>query len=335
MQENQFSPYPGHGGRPADIAKLPGNGEEVHDVQKRKDVFRPSILDAESGRRDRWRDEERDTNSSIRRDRWREGDKELGDNRKTDRWTENLAGRQFGEVRRAPPERWTDSSNRDTNNDRRETKWNTRWGPDDKESDSSREKWLDSGKDATDVSLEKGLSYHTYNGKDDKDGDHYRPWRSNSSLSRGKSDPPQQSPVLNKQTSSFVQGRGRGENVSSTFSLGRGRVPSGSNSSNTFSNYPPSLGAFAEKGESHGDSSPFKYSRIKLLDLYRSTDMRSHGRVLDGVAQVPSVTQEEPVEPLAFCAPSSEELVCFLVNVFFPSCSIGKLLHFFGQFSVK
>ncbi|KAL8087762.1 hypothetical protein AgCh_037785 [Apium graveolens] len=308
--EKQFSPYPGHGGRPADVVKLPGNGEEVHDVQKRKDVFRPSILDAESGRRDRWRDEERDTNSSIRRDRWREGDKELGDNRKTDRWTENSAGRQFGEVRRAPPERWTDSSNKDTNNDRRDTKWNTRWGPDDKESDSSREKWLDSGKDATEVSLEKGLSHHTYQGKDDKDGDHYRPWRSNSSLSRGKSDPPhQQTPVLNKQTSSFVQGRGRGENVSSTFSLGRGRVPSGSNLSNTFSNYPPSLGSFSEKGESHGDSSPYKYSRIKLLDLYRSTDMRSRGRILDGVAQVPSVTQEEPVEPLAFCAPSSEELV--------------------------
>nr|QHD64711.1 hypothetical protein [Oliveria decumbens] len=307
VQENQFSSYPGHGGRPADVVKSPGNGEEVHDVQKRKDVFRPSILDAESGRRDRWRDEERDTNSSIRRDRWREGDKELGDNRKTDRWTENLAGRQFGEVRRAPPERWTDSSNRDTNNDqRRETKWNTRWGPDDKESDSLREKWLDSGKDATD---DKGLSHHSYHGKDDKDGDHYRPWRSNSSLSRGKADPPhQQTPVLNKQASSFVQGRGRGENVSSTFSLGRGRVPSGGNS-NILSNYPPSLGSFAEKGENHGDPSALKYSRIKLLDLYRSTDMRSRGKILDGVAQVPSLTQEEPVEPLAFCAPSSEELV--------------------------
>ncbi|XP_017257749.2 protein ESSENTIAL FOR POTEXVIRUS ACCUMULATION 1 isoform X2 [Daucus carota subsp. sativus] len=308
--ENQFGPHSGHGGRPADVVKSPGNGEEVHDVPKKKDVFRPSILDAESGRRDRWRDEERDTNSSIRRDRWREGDKELGDNRKMDRWTENSAGRQFGEVRRAPPERWTDSSNRDTNDQRRETKWNTRWGPDDKECDNSREKWLDSGKDATDVSLDKGLSHHTYHGKDDKDGDHYRPWRSNSSLSRGKSDPPhQQTPVLNKQTTSFVQGRGRGENVSSTFSLGRGRVPSGGNFNNSLSSYQPSLGSFAEKGDNHGDPSPLKYSRIKLLDLYRSTDMRSRGRILDGIAQVPSLTQEEPVEPLAFCAPSSEELV--------------------------
>ncbi|KAL8110606.1 hypothetical protein AgCh_026368 [Apium graveolens] len=69
--ENQFSPYPGHGGRLTDVVKLPGNGEEVPDVQKRKDVFRPSNLDAESGCRDHWRDEERDTNSSIRRDHGR------------------------------------------------------------------------------------------------------------------------------------------------------------------------------------------------------------------------------------------------------------------------
>ncbi|XP_074343840.1 protein ESSENTIAL FOR POTEXVIRUS ACCUMULATION 1-like isoform X2 [Apium graveolens] len=155
LKENQFSPYPGHGGRPTDVVKLLGNGEEVHDVRKRKDVFRPSILDAESGRRDRWHDEERDTNYSIRRDRWREGDKELGDNRKTDRWTENSVGRQFGEVRRAPPERWTNSSNKDTNNDRRDTKWNTCWGPDDKESDSLHKNWLDSGKDATEVTQEE------------------------------------------------------------------------------------------------------------------------------------------------------------------------------------
>ncbi|WOH02948.1 hypothetical protein DCAR_0522338 [Daucus carota subsp. sativus] len=309
--ENQFSPYSGHSAR-ADVTKSPGNGDQAHDVQKRKDVFRPSVLDAELGRRDRWRDEERETNTSVRRDRWREGDKELGDHRKADRWTDNSSGRQFGEVRRAPPERWTDSSNKDNNHEQhRDTKWSTRWGPDHKENDSVREKRVDYGKDATDVSLHKGLSHHTYQGKDDKDGNHYRPWRSNSSVSRGKADSPnQQTLVPNKQISSFVQsqGRGRGENVSATFSLGRGKVPFGSNSFNNLSNYPRSPGSVADKGEYH-DQSPLRYSRTKLLDLYRNTDMGSCGKILNGITQVPSLTQDEAVEPLAFCVPSSEELV--------------------------
>ena len=43
-----------------DTVKTSGNEEDSHDANKRKDVFRSSMLDSES-RRDRWRDEERDT----------------------------------------------------------------------------------------------------------------------------------------------------------------------------------------------------------------------------------------------------------------------------------
>ncbi|KAK1396939.1 hypothetical protein POM88_006802 [Heracleum sosnowskyi] len=103
-------------------------------------------------------------------------------------------------------------------------------------------------------------------------------------------------------------GRGRGENIGTTFSLGRGRVPSGGNSYINLSNYPHSPGSFAEKGENH-DPSPLRYSRTKLLDLYRNADVGSLGKIFDGFAQVSSLTQEEPIEPLAFCVPSSEELV--------------------------
>ncbi|KAK1382964.1 hypothetical protein POM88_020699 [Heracleum sosnowskyi] len=63
-----------------------------------------------------------------------------------------------------------------------------------------------------------------------------------------------------------------------------------------------------EKGENH-DPSPLRYSRTKLLDLYRNADVGSLGKIFDGFAQVSSLTQEEPIEPLAFCVPSSEELV--------------------------
>ncbi|XP_059636440.1 protein ESSENTIAL FOR POTEXVIRUS ACCUMULATION 1 [Cornus florida] len=306
--ENHFNSHMGYSSR-SDVMKSSGNSEEVNDTQK-KDVFRPTVLDMDSGRRDRWRDEERDTNSSVRRDRWRDGDKEFSDTRKVDRWTENSSARHFGETRRPPSERWTDSSNKETNYDqRRESKWNTRWGPDDKETDSLREKWIDPSRDA-DMPLEKGLSHLTHHGKDEKEGDHYRPWRYNSSHSRGRVEPPHhQSLTPTKQVPTFSYGRGRGDNTGSTFSHGRGRVGSGGVSMNNISINTHSSGLNSEKGESgHIDPSPLRYSRTKLLDVYRMTDMKSSEKILNGVMQVPSLTQEEPLEPLAFCAPTHEEL---------------------------
>lgn len=75
-------------------------------------------------------------------------------------------------------------------------------------------------------------------------------------------------------------------------------------------NFQP-FGTILEKGEiGQGESSPLRYSRTKLLDLYRMTDINSCLKLLDGVVPVPSLTQEEPSEPLAFCAPTPDELVC-------------------------
>ncbi|CBI19683.3 unnamed protein product, partial [Vitis vinifera] len=306
--ENHFGPYPGYANR-ADTMKSSGNGDGMLDSLKKKDVFRPTLPDMETGRRDRWRDEERDTNSSIRRDRWREGDKELSDTRKMDRWTENSSTRHFGEARRGPSERWNDSSNRETNYDqRRESKWNTRWGPDDKDTEGLREKWMDSSRDG-EMPLDKGLS--TNHGKDERDGDLYRPWRPNSLQSRGRAEPSHhQSLTPNKQVHTFSYARGRGENPPPTFALGRGRVNSGGNLMNNYSTISQSLGTVSDKCESgHGEPSPLRYNRTKLLDVYRMTDIRSSGKLLDGFVQVPSLSQEEPLEPLALCAPTSEELV--------------------------
>jgi hypothetical protein len=70
------------------------------------------------------------------------------------------------------------------------------------------------------------------------------------------------------------------------------------------------FGTILEKGEiGQGESHPLIYSRTKLLDLYRRTDISSCLKILDGVVPVPSLTQEEPSEPLAFCAPTPDELV--------------------------
>ncbi|KAI3464971.1 hypothetical protein Pfo_021634, partial [Paulownia fortunei] len=305
--ENHFSPLPSHVNRPVAM-KLTGAGDDLIDNHKKKDVFRPSVLDMESGCRDRWRDEERDTNSSARKDRWREGEREHGDNRRVDRKVDS-SGRHYGEARRASGERWTDSGNRDNHDQRRESKWNTRWGPDDKEADADHEKWGDSNKE-DDVLLDKGSSHIPYHGKDERDGDHYRPWRPNSSYSRGRADPHHQTLTINKQVPTFSHGRGRGENPAPSFSHGRGRVSSWGNSvTHTAINLQPH-GPLVEKGESgHGEHYPLNYSRTKLIDIYRTTDMISYAKYLEGVVQVPSLTQEEPIEPLAFCAPTPEELV--------------------------
>ncbi|XP_022772767.1 uncharacterized protein LOC111315363 isoform X2 [Durio zibethinus] len=290
--------------------KPSGNGEEMHDTLKKNDVFRPSLLDMETGRRDRWRDEERDTHSSVRKDHWRDGDKEPSDTRRMDRWTDNLPSRHYGEARRAPSERWTDSGNRDSNYDqRRESKWNTRWGPDDKTTESLHDKWTDSGRDG-DMPLDKGLSHLSRHGKDEREGDHYRPWRSASFQNRGSGEPQHQTLTPSKQVLTFSYGQGRGENHPSTFSAGRGRGSSGGNSGASIPTHRQSLGPISDKGEiDHGEPSLLRYSRTKLLDIYRTTDMRIYQNLLEELVLVPSLTQDEALEPLALCAPYSDEMV--------------------------
>ncbi|KAE9600084.1 putative GYF-like domain-containing protein [Lupinus albus] len=299
---NPISPFGNH----SETVKTSGNGVDVHDAQKKKDVFRPSMLDSESGRHDRWRDEERDTKSSIRKDRWRDGNKDLSDARKVDRWTENSSTKNFGEARRSPSDKWNDSGNKETNFDqRRESKWNTRWGPDDKEPEGLREKWNDSGKDS-DAHHEKGLSHVSNHVKDEKEGDHYRPWRPSFSQSRGRAEsthPPNITP--NKQASTFSYGRGRGENTPPPFTVGHGRAGSVGSSMNN-STY---SGAVLDKVDSgHGELCVFRYNRTKLLDVYRLTDMGANRKLVDDFVQVPNITQDESLEPLALSVPNSEEL---------------------------
>ncbi|KAL1534854.1 protein ESSENTIAL FOR POTEXVIRUS ACCUMULATION 1-like isoform X2 [Salvia divinorum] len=302
--ENHLSPLQGHVNS-RDSTKLPGAVDGLSDNENKKDVFRPSIRDMESGRRERWRDEERDTNSSARKDRWREGERELPGNRRVDRWTDS-SGKQYGEVRRTPVERWADPANKEGHDQRRENKWNTRWGPDDKEVEVVREKLGDSSKE-NDLILDKGSSQPRAHAKEERDGEHFRPWRPNSSYSRGRADPHHQASPPNKQVPVFSHGRGRGENHAPTFSLGRGKINSmGSSVSHLGGNHGPVLG----KDDSvNSESHALKYSRAKLIDIYRSVDMRFCTKFLEGLIHVPSLTQVEYVEPIVFCAPTPEELV--------------------------
>lgn len=364
IQENNVISTPSFGNS-SETVKTSGNGEDAHEGHKRKDVFRPSVLDSESGRRDCWRDEERDTKFSIRKDRWRDGDKDLGDTQRVHRWTENPSPRHFGETRRGTPDRlngsgnkemnldqrrenswkdgdkdlgdarrvdrWTespstrhfgetrrgtldrsnDSGNREMISDQqRESKWNTRWGLDDKEPEVLREKWNDSGKNDN-LHLDKGLSHRSTPGKDEKEGDHHLPWRPNSSQSRGRVEPSHyQNVTPNKQVPMFSSGRGRGEDTPPVINLGRARFGSGGSPINRTYLHSQYSGTVSDKIENeYGEAHPFRYSRSNILDVYRVTNVHTDRKLVDDFVQVPSLTQDEPLEPLAICAPTSEELV--------------------------
>ncbi|XP_019058162.1 PREDICTED: uncharacterized protein LOC104814161 [Tarenaya hassleriana] len=259
------------------------------------------MLDMESGRHDRWHDEERDALPSVRKDRWRNGDREFGDDRK-DRW-DNVGTRSFGDSRRGPSDRWTDLGSRDAGTDqRREKKWNLRWGPDDKETEITRNRWDESGNDGESLH-EKGMSLPSGHGKE-REGDRYRPWRP--SQSRGRLEPLQSAP--NKQVPVFSYNRGRGENAP-TFSAGRGRLNTVGSffSSASTQSHPP--GVPSDKRESgYAEPSHLRYSRMKLLDVYRMADIESYEKFLDDFIEMPSLTCGKPSEPLALCAPDSEEV---------------------------
>lgn len=126
--------------------------------------------------------------------------------------------------------------------------------------------------------------------------------------SRGKPEPQHhQTQMASKEGPIFGHGRGRGENTP-TYSVGRGRSNFVVGSVTNNPGLSQSMGIISDRGDNgHGEPSPFTYSRTKLLDVYRLTDIRSSNKILDGLLQVPSLTQEEPMEPLALCAPMPEE----------------------------
>ncbi|RAL53627.1 hypothetical protein DM860_012242 [Cuscuta australis] len=303
--EIHFSPHSAHVTR-SDLPKSTGTSENVHDQHRKKDVFRPSVME-DSARRDRWREEERDTDSPFRWDRLREGDKGLGNGRKVDRWTSS-AGRNYGESRRAPLDRVADLGNRENNHDpRRESKWNTRWGRNDKESDDLHERHSDFCKEA-DFPIEKGQSAHAYYGKDEREGDHHQRWRPSLSQSPGRVDPPHLDSASNRHVFSASHGRGRGQNGPTSTHV-QGRMPSGGIPMDGISSHIPSRGVLSERVKcAQDESSPLRYSRAELLNVYKTTDMRSSSNILDETMQISSLMQEETLEPLAFSTPCSEEM---------------------------
>ncbi|OEL16447.1 hypothetical protein BAE44_0022534 [Dichanthelium oligosanthes] len=298
----------------SDVSKTSGSGEDPGYNAKKKDVFRASVLDGETGRHDRWRDDEREPNSTHRWSRWRETDKEHGDPRKVEKWSDDTS-KYSVDSRRAPQERWGDSNNKEGNYDqRRENKWTARWGSNDKESENWRDRWGDSGKEG-DSSRDKGFSHYT--GKDgnnyekdtERDDNISRSWKSSYPVGRGRGDLshyPSQTPQ--KSSATYGYGRGKPDNDFANFPSSRGKFTSGTSAISSGSSRPFHLGLLSDRpGGASGDRSAFKYSRMKLLDVYRSCDVTDFKIPVDCFEEVSVFMQENALEPLALSAPIAEE----------------------------
>ncbi|CAM0905280.1 unnamed protein product [Alopecurus aequalis] len=311
---------PSSQGSRSDATKTSGNDEDMGSSAKKKDVFRASVLDGETGRRDRWRDDEREPNSGPRWTRWRETDKEHGDTRKVEKWSDDSS--KFSvDGRRPPQERWGDSNNKEGNYDqRREGKWSTRWASNDKESENWRDRWGDSGKEG-DSSREKGFSQFVTHGKDgnihdkdtERDDNVSRSWKSSHPVGRGRGDSSYHlSQTSQKPSSMYGYGRGKPDAEITAFPSSRGKFTPGTGSTNTGgtgSSRPFHLGLLSDRpGGASGDRTAFKYSRMKLLDIYRTTSHVTDFKMpFDVCEEVSAFMQEEMLEPLALSAPTAEE----------------------------
>ncbi|KAG7598396.1 GYF-like domain superfamily [Arabidopsis suecica] len=259
-----------------------------------KDAWR---LDAPEDKKD-WRKIVPENETSRR---WREEERETGllgarkvDRRKTERRIDTVSSRDIGDNKNtAASDRWNDVNSRAAVNEpRRDNKWSSRWGPDDKEKETRCEK-VDNIKDKEEPLGESQSvvsSVRTTSERDSDPRDKWRPRHRMESQSGG--------PSSYRAAPGFGLDRGRAEGPNLGFTVGRGRANATGRGSST-----SLIGAGA-----CASASMFRYPRGKLLDMYRKQKPDpSLGRIPTDMEEVASISQVAFVEPLAFFAPDTEE----------------------------
>lgn len=232
-------------------------------------------METESSRR--WREEERETGLLGRRER-----------RKTDRRAEH------------------DVNNRNSGVDtRRDNKWSSRWGPDDKEKENRTEKRIDVDKEDVHNDGQTFVANHTVSERESDSRDKWRP--------RYKMEGNSAAPSSYRAAPGFGQERGKVEGSNVGFNLGRGRStgtirrPSsgGAIGASPFENSVP--------GKSGISTGIFSYPRGKALDIYRRQKLGSSlCSMPENMEEAPPVTQVIAIEPLAFVVPDAEEEVSYI-----------------------
>ncbi|XP_047255004.1 uncharacterized protein LOC107847465 isoform X1 [Capsicum annuum] len=240
------------------------------DVSEDKKDWRRTTVETESGRR--WREEERETGLLG----WRE-------RRKTDRRAEH------------------DVNNRNLGLDtRRDNKWSSRWGPDDKEKENRSEKRIDVDKEDVHSDGQTFVANRTVSERESDSRDKWRP--------RHRMEGNSAAPSSYRAAPGFGKERGKVEGSNVGFNLGRGR------STGTIVR-PSSGGAIGASpfensvaGKSSVLSGIFCYPRGKTLDIYRRQKLGSSlCSMPENMEEAAPVTQVIAIEPLAFVVPDAEE----------------------------
>lgn len=234
--------------------------------------------DIDSNRR--WLEEERETSLLGRRERRKEGDRETAEYRKNNRRSDNISMREVAD-----------------------SKWSSRWGPEDKEKDSRLEKKMDVDKDDSHVQKQQlpfsgGLRPLSESDSRDK----WRPRYRQEIQSGG-------STMAHHGAPGFGLEKGRAEGSNVGFAPGRGR----SNLSRSFSTGP--IGALPVERNVSETVHTFRYPRGKLLDIYRKQrTLPSFEATPEGLEEVPSITLSSSVTPLAFLTLDDDEKVCLIFS---------------------
>ncbi|KAM1075615.1 uncharacterized protein LOC126610378 isoform X1 [Malus sylvestris] len=256
----------------------------VDGSQEKKD-WKRSAPDLDSSRR--WREEERETGLLGRRDRKKE-DRRVGASLTRDA-TENTAeDRRVGatSTKDAAENKVLSSDRR--NESRRDNKWSSRWGPEDKDKDSRIEKRAEVERE--DVHAEKQSFSNSNRAASERDSDSRDKWRPRHRI---EVQPAGAAPY--HAAPGFGMARGRVEKVG--FAAGRGRSNTG-----CLQTGKPVL------GKSGHFADMYCYPRGKLLDIYRKQKKDSTFDIMpDGMEHVSPITQVGSIEPLAFVAPDAEE----------------------------
>ncbi|XP_009792710.1 protein ESSENTIAL FOR POTEXVIRUS ACCUMULATION 1-like isoform X2 [Nicotiana sylvestris] len=258
------------------------------DVPDEKKDWRRPTAETESGRR--WREEERETGLLGRRDR-----------RKPDRRAENAPAKETTDARALPAsDRWHDVNNRNLGHDtRRDTKWSSRWGPEDKEKEARNERRIDVDKDEVHNEVQTFGANRTVSERESDTRDKWRP-RHRLEGSSGALGSYRAAPGFGGE-----KGRVEGSNVGFTMGRGRSSVailkPSGcAIGAAQFDNSVP--------GKPSISTHTYCYPRGKILDIYRRQKLeQSFCSLPVNMEEAPPITQLSITEPLAFVVPDSAE----------------------------
>ncbi|XP_062110761.1 uncharacterized protein LOC133822435 isoform X2 [Humulus lupulus] len=256
------------------------DGWRLEGLEDKKDRRRVNT-DGESSRR--WREEERETSLlGGRRER-----------RKVER-RDNTSMRETIDNRALPTsERWSDGRN-SAHETRRDNKWSSRWGPEDKDKEPRNEKRTDVEKE--DTHSESQTTVGSNRPTSERDSDSRDKWRP-----RHRMEVHPSGSATYRAAPGFGLERGKVEVSNLGFARGRGRsnVSGRSSCSDRTESVP---------GKPRYSADRFCYPRGKLLDLYRQNQLDpSFVTMPNEMVDSPPITEVGFIEPLAFVAPDAAE----------------------------